>query len=369
MSKPQVVYLFGAGASQGKVNAYDNTINILMRNITEGVSTKIRKNIIKGLDDIRNELIDDNADIEQLITLYESTGITKYLKIAKLLRKAFIKEIQEQLRKLPENYVPNLFCALLDMYNVKGNDEEITGILTLNYDELVEIAATYVNNETNYSLLVNSLHTKIKINSKCPIPIIKLHGSFNWKNEFPIKVLNEVKIKSYNDLLWIPPGVIKNRENYPFNILWGKARELLDCDILRIIGCSLSRNDWVLVSLLQFTQKFNSNRNPYSVEIIDYENIGKRKKEEYPYLKIKSILDIEEFRKYLGSDFSLTFANKEGRSKSLEDFVSTSNSKLNIFELWLRWRGDFLKNKGIDIDTNKKYFKNFIENNKNENSL
>ena len=44
------------------------------------------------------------------------------------------------------------------------------------------------------------------------------------------------------------------------DLIWDKARELLDCDVLRIIGSSLSMNDWELVSLVHTTQKLRKSK-------------------------------------------------------------------------------------------------------------
>jgi hypothetical protein len=45
--------------------------------------------------------------------------------------------------------------------------------------------------------------------------------------------------------------VNKNYLAPPYNFIWGRAFELLvKCDILRIVGCSLSQNDTGLVDLL-----------------------------------------------------------------------------------------------------------------------
>ena len=73
----------------------------------------------------------------------------------------------------------------------------------------------------------------------------------------------------------------EERTEYPFNILWGKAQELLDCDILRIIGCSLNRNDWHLVSLLYITQKLNTNKKEFIIELINSRDGCKRIKRNY----------------------------------------------------------------------------------------
>ena len=102
------------------------------------------------------------------------------------------------------------------------------------------------------------------ISGSCPI--LKLHGSFNWKKDYPVIVTNQDNLKE-RDVFWIPPGLDKKREQYPFNLLWARAKEILKCDILRIIGCSLNRNDMQLISLVFGMQKINSSRK-FKIEII-----------------------------------------------------------------------------------------------------
>ena len=82
-----------------------------------------------------------------------------------------------------------------------------------------------------------------------------------FSNRRPIRVKSMTSLNKKDNALWIPPGVDKRTEYYPFNLLWGKAKEfLMNCDILRIVGCSLNRNDWALIPILYIIQKFNDNR-------------------------------------------------------------------------------------------------------------
>ena len=62
------------------------------------------------------------------------------------------------------------------------------------------------------------------------------------------------------------------RNSYPFNTLWGKAFEILDCDVLRIVGCKLSQNDWGLMSLL-FNTQLKSGK-AYQIELINTQDGG-----------------------------------------------------------------------------------------------
>jgi len=353
----KVVYLLGAGATQAEVSLKDDTIHILMDNIREGILKKIDKQNISELLEIKNELSKEEMDVEHLITLYESTGINKHDIIAKKLKELFINEIREKISKLGADYIPRLLVALIDMHEIDGLNEKLLGIITLNYEDLLEKAMQRVKHGVDYSIKLNSTHRYLKIKPQVT-PVLKLHGSFNWKNEFPITLVDEDKIECTEDMLWIPPGVEKKRERYPFNILWGRAKELLDCDILRIIGCSLSRNDWQLISLLYTTQQLTSHKKEYTIELIDYADAGEKIRKDYSYLSFRIISDIKEVRDSLIRSFSRTSKDEEKLYLAIEELLN--NRKTNIFDTWLRAKGEDLKERSIQTKTTKNYFENFI---------
>lgn len=360
MSKKRVVYLFGAGASQGEVSISNDNIKILTFDIAEGIHKRIENDKLKGLDDVRDELLSEDVDVEQLITLYESTGSVKHYAIARKLKNLFRIEVLERIGKLPQPYEPVLFSALIDMYEIKDFDEQIMGILTLNYDEFAENAVQRIKKNIDYGIDVVNKHSDYTYKNGETIPILKLHGSFNWKNEFPISIVNHKKIKRTDDVLWIPPGVLKRKENYPFSLLWGKAKELLNCDILRVIGCSLSRNDWELISLLYTTQKFNTQKKQYSIELIDYYDVGEKKKKDYPYLNIRTILDIQIFRDYIINSYFPRLKNKSKLPKSVNEYTSTSNIKINIFKEWLYANVESIKGSTLSTKTDSGMFEKYI---------
>ncbi len=353
----KVVYLLGAGATQAEVNLKDNTILILMDNIREGILKKIVKNKIKGLSEVKNELAREGTDVEHLITLYESTGIYKHDVISKKLKELFMQEIQEKIKKLGSDYTPRLLPALIDMYEISALDEELLGIITLNYEDLLERAMQRVKGSVDYSIKIENNHSYFKI-VRQTAPLLKLHGSFNWKNEFPVALVDEYKIKHPEDVLWIPPGVEKKREKYPFNILWGRAREILDCDILRIIGCSLSRNDWQLISLLYITQQLTTNKKEYIIELIDYSDVGREISQNYPYLSFRIISDIIEVRNYLIKSFATAPKGEDKLSLAIEELLT--NRRNNVFDIWLKAKGSDLKEQNRDITTPTKIFENYI---------
>lgn len=72
--KKKIVYLFGTGATHAEIDFAGLSTGILMSNIREGILKKIDKKKIKVLYDVKNELVDDNSDIEHLISLYKKSG-------------------------------------------------------------------------------------------------------------------------------------------------------------------------------------------------------------------------------------------------------------------------------------------------------
>lgn len=359
MTLLKVVYLLGTGATQAEVSLKNDTIRILMEDIREGILKKIDEQKISELFEIKNELSKEGMDVEHLITLYESTGINKHGIIARKLKELFINEIREKIRRLGPNFTPTLLTALIDMHEIDGLNEELLGIMTINYEDLVEKALQKVKGGINYSINLSNTHKRLRIKPSVT-PLLKLHGSFNWKNECPITLVDEDNIENTEDMLWIPPGVEKKRERYPFNILWGRAREILDCDILRVIGCSLSRNDWHLVSLLHTTQQLTSHKKSYVIELINYLEIGTEIKEKkYPYLSFRVISDIKEVRNYLIKSYTLKDTGEDKISSAINELLD--NQKTNIFDIWLRAKGEDLIDRKIEITTPRKYFVNFIK--------
>ena len=102
------------------------------------------------------------------------------------------------------------------------------------------------------------------------LPLLKLHGSFDWYMDAEMNKMSIAQNGAAETMQWIPPRLNKEYFNYPYNIIHGKAYELLaQCDILRVIGCGLNQNDIGLISLLFKTQHKGSN--PYNIEIIGSE--------------------------------------------------------------------------------------------------
>lgn len=297
-SPKRVVYLLGAGATQAEVSYKGGApVNLLMRNsgLGLGVSSRIIKKArtIKGLNRITKQFKEeDEIDIEKLISLLTNTGIETHTKGAEELRSLYYEDIVKKLVDTEVLAKPALAVGLLEMHNSRifsDKIETLTAIISLNHDNLFQVASQEVHGCINLGFKFYS-DTFKKENGKKTAPLlIQLHGSFNWINAIPIKVIRLQPDSKCDGVLWIPPTILKESKDYPYNKLMGLAYEVLSkqCDILRIIGCSLSQNDWNIVSLLfnaQYNQSFHNKTN-FKIELIMDHDIGDRIKQEYSYLQ------------------------------------------------------------------------------------
>jgi hypothetical protein len=352
MALQRVVYLFGAGASHACVKAVNSGYGILMRDLNEELAKRLRiavTNQFSGdaaLNDLMNNVVDDRTDFEHIITFLDDSCSRIHKDFAETMRRTFeqvlrdrLTDIQIELGDTPDG----LYFTLLDMYAVKGFNEELGGLLTLNYDGYLESA---ISRRSDLQLDLGIRLSPPVALTLAPLRLLKLHGSFTWAETWPITSVLDVP-------LWIPPGIQKAKEQYPYNLIWGLARELLDCDVLRIVGCRVGANDWDLVSLLFTTRHTNRERPPYDIEIIDSPEQAKRIQSEFPYLGAKSLLQIES----VGSQIIAEFIGGGPRPydvltpsevQSLSEAVSTPQ---NWFRIWLKQKAEAMFNDLGDIST------------------
>ena len=344
----KVVYLFGAGATQAVLRS-STSLSLL----TADIQTKIEGQYSsRGFNNkVWSELTTTGNDVEHLISVLE-TQHNYYAseKIRKYYRDAIV-DISNPISISPP--LKNLYSVLIDLHNIKDLGEELQCLMTLNYEDILENTIKKI-----FKLPIDyCLHPNKNISLKDPVKILKLHGSFSWQNTRPISVRKMKSISSANTL-WIPPGVDKKKDNYPFNYLWGQAVEnLLECDILRVVGCSLSRNDWALIPILYTVQKFNESGKVLDIEIIDFPATAEKIIDNYRYIKFKKITELPEF---------IGFYKKLFPAASTADVITEINNKFidkakaNPFYEWLDSKLDYLyDDKLIDISTPKKIAYNF----------
>ena len=238
-----------------------------------------------SLEYLVNSVIDENTDFEHIISFLDDAPSLRHRQFANEMRRAFERVLRDRLNRInveTRGGAVLLFKVLIDLYSIKDFPEALQGIITTNYDEFIEKAIKQLGYNTNFGIQVESPNRDSE-----DILLLKLHGSFGWRNSFPI-----TQKKDKSDTLWIPPGINKAKQAYPFNVLWGLARQALSCDVLRIIGCSLRANDWDLVSMVFAMRHVNSLGRP-TIQVIDSPSYVEHLKQLYPYLEIRSMLETE----------------------------------------------------------------------------
>ena len=368
-SRKKVVYLIGAGASQGCVNYVGSAHGILMKDLHPPLAEKVRelfkteKDKYGPLEKLINEVVcEETIDIEQVITFLDESPSSIHRQLADDLRLIFQMVLRDQLDTIEEEIDDgrfSLYAALLDMYQVEKCPEELHAILTLNYDEFIEDAAASIEHPVDFGIQRQECDF-----SREGLKLLKLHGSFGWKDAWPIPRVD----KDNKEPLWIPPGILKGKQRYPFNVLWGLARELLDCNILRVIGCRLGPNDWDLISLLFTTRHVNSTKPSYIVEVIDSPAHAIELKRLYPYLEIRSLLEIK--RLGIGSEIAAELIGESSRAldfdsltlEEQDDIYNSVGTEENWFHVWLKQMAEaFVRELGVEVKTPKGEFKKILE--------
>lgn len=293
----RIVYLLGAGSTQAEVDYQGgNKINLLMKDCPirgEGVARRVLdKTDVYDMLKISNT---EDIDVEKLISLLSVSNNGKFKRIAENLRKHYYEIILEGLDKSGVLTNPELAIGLLELHKspiFSEGVEKLSGIIILNHDNLFQTASQKVYSCVNLgfkfkSSVISNFSEEETI--KPPL-LVKLYGSFDWRSRIPIEILKLDKTCKYSEnMLWIPPSILKETHDYPYNKLAGFAYELLAkrCDILRIIGCSLSQNDWNVISLL-FNAQYNQllyYKGCFKVELIVPERVGEQIQKDCSYLQ------------------------------------------------------------------------------------
>jgi hypothetical protein len=275
---PRIVYLFGAGATHAEVAAIEietdeMKVGLGMGNVTKRVMLETQKE--NFFDCVRMFLgTEDNTNIELLISLFESNGNDIEGSTDKIVNR--LKElVQNDITKMltPERFKKfSLHKALFELHKIISDKEALHGIITLNYDTVLDEAyEEHYGYKPDYSF--SSLREKSPSGEE-KIPLLKLHGSFDWGS---IKIAGRLRPVSI-----IPLGANKNYLRLPYNFIWGRALEILaECDILRVIGCSLNPNDIHLIDLL--FKAHVAKGKPFQIQLINGQLEGEKIKGRYSF--------------------------------------------------------------------------------------
>ena len=341
----QIVYLLGAGATQAEADHRGGEkVDLLMKGLSQRILQRANTDRTLKLEE---------PDIEKLISLLTATGIADYIKEAEGLRKAYYEVLLENLSKAGILQKPELAIGLFEMHNnaLFKQFEILSGVISLNHDNLFQVSARNVHGCV--SLGFNFEQSYFKRGSIEKVPrVIQLHGHLIGSVPLPIKVVELASHNRYDpDMLWIPPSILKEFKDYPYNKLTGLAYELLlkRCDILRIIGCSLSQNDWNIISLLfnaQYKQFFH-NKACFKIQLIMPPESGEEVVKEMSYFK--NLIPIQ----YLSDGKQLADYKKKKSERSPE--------MNNPFKYWLKAKVKYHINKQeFDLKTIGKTLKKII---------
>jgi hypothetical protein len=364
----RVVYLLGAGATQGCISHMGSPTNVMMSGLAQPIFADLRRKARdlyphhSGIRRLVNEVISQpGLDIEHLITFLDDSSTQEYRAFSADLRATFSSILRDQLERIERDLGKShslLYAALIDMHAVTGGNESLNGFLTLNYDNFLEHAIeSLLARQVDYGVAVSNASAPAARDAR-PVRVLKLHGSFGWSQEWPMKA---DRVGSAG--VWIPPGLRKPKTDYPFNAIWGLARELLDCEVLRIVGCNLGSNDWDLVSLLFSTRHTHATAPPYRVEVIsDYETAD-RIRSSFPYLDVLWLPDLPKIGEQIVSELvggePRLFADLP---ESLQQQVIGNAKKIkNPFEFWLTQMGEAMAVELGILSTGLGIFQKFVD--------
>jgi len=328
-AKPkQVAYLLGAGATQAEVNYLGAaTVNLLMRDsdeLGEGLSTAILNKLGDKGTPFRT---DGGVDVEKLIRLLSTTGVDSQVNLAEQMRRLYFEEICRRLVRAKIVRNPRVAQALLQMHldnKFRTEVEQLSGIFTTNHDGLLQLAFEEVFGAVDVGFPFVSDDISSAEPHAVP-PLLQLHGSFAWKFGVPLQIATLRRGSRYSrSTVWIPPSVLKESKNYPFNKISALAYEILAkrCDVLRIVGSSLTQNDWNILCLIFNAQRHRElvRKGAFLIELIMSPESGEEIQASCSYLKntlpINSLSD---------GDFS-----------DYEKEIPPDSELNNVFAYWLK---------------------------------
>ena len=246
-AKPsKIVYLFGAGATHAELqniepDAREKGHGLLVSDVSSRVIARARRDpqYLRDVRTISGTKDSGSLNIELLISLIENSKIHDWEYKTRRL-KTLVQEDIEEILTAPRTRRFYLHKALLELHEHAATQkrEKLTGLISLNYDNVLDTAYRLYYGAERYCFSLESDPV-----ATGGIPLLKLHGSFNWANKMIRGRRRTIEI--------IPLGSTKSYMHPPYVCIWNQTLEtLIGCDTLRVVGCSLSQNDFHLIDLL-----------------------------------------------------------------------------------------------------------------------
>ncbi len=239
----KIVYLFGAGATHAELQSLDPYLipekqGLLISNVSARVIERARrdKEYMKDVEMVSGTT--GSLNIELMISLLENSKIHGWESKTHFLEELIKKDIESILSKSgTQSFYLHKGLFELHRHTTTGATEKLIGLISLNYDDVVDQAYKRYYGPPNYCFSLAGTRPSALI------PLLKLHGSFNWDRQKIRGRMRNIEI--------IPMGSAKSYLHAPYGFIWARALEILiECDALRVIGCSLSQNDFHLIDLL-----------------------------------------------------------------------------------------------------------------------
>jgi hypothetical protein len=240
-------------------------------------AAKLKPRYYKGIESVAG--VTGAPNIELLISLIENSKVVHWANRTALLKKLVEQDIKRILTesRLARFYLQKGVLALHQSDAIKAN-EELIGLISLNWDDVLDRAyRVIIGAAPNYCFSAAAAAT---------LPLLKLHGSFNWRGVRILGRRRSVEI--------IPLGSSKTYIHSPYGSIWNRALYVLaNCDVLRVIGCSLSPNDIHLIDLIFKAQLERKAR--FDIEIIASDETGERIRDDYGFVggKIALLTELE----------------------------------------------------------------------------
>jgi hypothetical protein len=327
-----IVYLIGAGATQAEVSYLGaKPISLLMQD-TELFGEGVSSGILRRADAI-SRFGDSSVDVEKLISLMSACGVNSLTQLADSMRAAYFHEIRQRLIDTQVIDQPRLAIGLLEMHKdptFASEVESLSGLITTNHDGLFQIASQQVHDAIDVGFNFRSTDFEMAEVGRTP-PVLQLHGSFTWRFGVPTTISKLGMRHQYSrDTTWLPPAILKESKSYPFNRLTGMAYELLaqKCDVLRVVGASLTQNDWNILSLIFNAQqhRIRTRGAAFRIELIMPHRRGEDLRRECSFLQQLTPIG------YLS----------EGRFDDYKSWEPTAaDEKANPFAYWLKEKVGF----------------------------
>ncbi len=286
-------------------------------------------------------------NLEELIDLLESSGQESCIKLSQALSSSFANVLIKHTKKLIKNGLSeNMAEILLDLHCIEDNSEPLVGIITTNYDPFIEMAFESIGIDTDLAFETSNF-------GQGAIPLLKIHGSIDWIQSVPIKRRKWVELGNSHIPSWIGPRRLKLGVLYPFNLIWGRARELLaKTDVIRIVGASLLPSDWHIAQLLFRTTVLDSqDGRKKRIEVINSVSESDRICRDYPMLPIKPIYKIDDVMRNCRTELSGTSWNKPLSDVDRDEAKHYVEKIKNPFDYWVQSKIQMLLNSNKSLHT------------------